>query len=130
MGHRTAKVERELIMETLTGAAPMPSAQPLVAQSFEIIEATIDDIHAAYWAGILNQRCALALILNQSCALRCAKSFCNTICQSRPNTAANDILFDDLVGAREQVGGSDADGVGCPTASVRVISQARSEGQM
>ena len=31
----------------------MPSAQPLVAQSLEIVEATIDDIHAAYRAGIL-----------------------------------------------------------------------------
>jgi hypothetical protein len=33
----------------------MPSAQALVAQSFEIVEATIDDIHAAYRAGILKK---------------------------------------------------------------------------
>ncbi len=30
----------------------------------------------------LNQPCALIPILNQSCALGCAKSFCNTICQT------------------------------------------------
>lgn len=34
----------------------MPSAQPLLAQSFEIVEATLDDIHAAYRAGILTAR--------------------------------------------------------------------------
>ncbi len=32
--------------------------------------------------GFLNQPCALIPILNQSCALGCAKSFCNTICQT------------------------------------------------
>jgi len=34
----------------------MPSAQPLSAPSFDVVEATIDDIHAAYRAGTLTVR--------------------------------------------------------------------------
>src|SRR5262245_2004311 len=51
-----------------TGAAPMPSSQPLVAQSFEIVEATIDDIHAAYRAGILTARQLVQMYLDRIAA--------------------------------------------------------------
>lgn len=43
----------------------MPSAQPRVAQSFEIVEATIDDIHAAYRAGILTARQLVQMYLDR-----------------------------------------------------------------
>jgi amidase len=46
----------------------MPSAQPLVAQSFEIVEATIDDIHAAYRAGILSARQLMQMYLDRIAA--------------------------------------------------------------
>src|SRR5215472_18917208 len=43
----------------------MPSAQALVAQSFEIVEATIDDIHAAYRAGVLTARQLVQMYLDR-----------------------------------------------------------------
>jgi Asp-tRNA(Asn)/Glu-tRNA(Gln) amidotransferase A subunit family amidase len=43
----------------------MPSAQALVAQSFEIVEATIDNIHAAYRAGILTARQLVQMYLDR-----------------------------------------------------------------
>lgn len=43
----------------------MPSAQPLLAQSFEIVEATLDDIHAAYRAGILTARQLVQMYLDR-----------------------------------------------------------------
>jgi amidase len=46
----------------------MPSAQALVAQSFEIVEATIDDIHAAYRAGILTTRQLMQMYLDRIAA--------------------------------------------------------------
>jgi Asp-tRNA(Asn)/Glu-tRNA(Gln) amidotransferase A subunit family amidase len=46
----------------------MPFAQPLVAQSFQIVEATIDDIHAAYRAGILTARQLVQMYLDRIAA--------------------------------------------------------------
>ncbi len=43
----------------------MPSAQPLLAQSFEIVETTIDDIHAAYNAGTLTVRQLVQMYLDR-----------------------------------------------------------------
>jgi Asp-tRNA(Asn)/Glu-tRNA(Gln) amidotransferase A subunit family amidase len=46
----------------------MPSAQPLLAQSFQIVETTIDDIHAAYRAGILIARQLVQMYLDRIAA--------------------------------------------------------------
>src|ERR1043166_9035349 len=46
----------------------MPSAQPVLAQSFEIVEATIDDIHAAYKAGTLSVRQLVQMYLDRIAA--------------------------------------------------------------
>src|SRR5712691_4294179 len=43
----------------------MPSAQPLLAPSFEIVETTIDDIHAAYNAGTLTVRQLVQMYLDR-----------------------------------------------------------------
>jgi amidase len=46
----------------------MPSAQPLPAQAFEIVETTIDDIHAAYRAGMLSVRQLVQMYLDRIAA--------------------------------------------------------------
>src|SRR5262249_49922630 len=63
-----AAAGRQDVPRQQTGAAPMPSARPLPAQAFEIVEATIDDIHAAYRAGILTARQLCEMYLDRIAA--------------------------------------------------------------
>src|SRR5712692_4732915 len=46
----------------------MPSAQPLLAPSFEIVETTIDDIQAAFKAGTLTVRQLVQMYLDRIAA--------------------------------------------------------------
>src|SRR5215472_4604424 len=50
------------------GGVTMPSAQPLSAPSFNVVEANIDDIHAAYRAGTLTVRQLVQMYLDRIAA--------------------------------------------------------------
>jgi Asp-tRNA(Asn)/Glu-tRNA(Gln) amidotransferase A subunit family amidase len=62
----------------------MPSSQPLAAQSFEIVEATIDDIHAAYRASILTARQLVQMYLDRIAAYDKKGSAINAIISLNP----------------------------------------------
>jgi amidase len=67
----------------------MPSVQPLVALSFNLVEATIDDIHAAFRAGTLTVRELVQMYLDRITAYDKQGPAINSVISLNPS------LFDD-----------------------------------
>src|SRR5262245_63290878 len=83
---------------------PLPSAQALVAQSFEIVEATIDDIHAAYRAGILTARQLVQMYLDRIAAYDKKGPAINAIFSLNPTAVEEDDRLDAAFGRTGFVG--------------------------
>ena len=66
----------------------MPSAQPLPAQSFDLIETTIDDIHAAYKDGRLSVRQLVEMYLDRIAAYDKKGPAINAIISLNPEALA------------------------------------------
>jgi amidase len=82
----------------------MPLAQPLPAQAFDVVEATIEDIHAAYKAGTLTARQLVQTYLDRIAAYDKTGPAINAIISLDPTALAEADRLDSVLGKTGFVG--------------------------